>query len=415
MVDIPHDSGLDNSLALLKEGYTFIASRCERYQTDMFTTRLLATTAYCAMGEDAARMFYEPGRFSRQGSMPPTTVRLLQDKGSVQSLDGDAHRHRKQMFMDMMTPEQMQRLRNAAEHEWRRAIDRWQHEEEIVLFDAVRELLCRAACAWAEVPLSDEEARQRTQEFAAMLDGAGAVGPQSAKGLWKRSHTENWAQKIIQRIRDGELQPAAGSPAALIAWHRDSDGELMDKASAAVELLNVVRPVVAVGRFITYSALALHEYPHAREQLHSGGEPARRQFAQEVRRFYPFFPFIGGRAREPFDWRGHRFERGSWVLLDLYGTNHDPRIWDEPQVFRPERFAADDPNAYQFVPQGGGDLYRGHRCPGDGVAVELIETALRMLTTAMAYEVPVQNLAVDLSELPAAPKDGFRMRQIVGL
>lgn len=73
MTNIPHDPGLDNSLTLLKEGYTFIASRCERYQSDIFTTRLIATRAYCVMGEDAARMFYEPGRFTRQGAMPPTT------------------------------------------------------------------------------------------------------------------------------------------------------------------------------------------------------------------------------------------------------------------------------------------------------------------------------------------------------
>lgn len=136
----------------------------------------------CFMGEDAARMFYEPGRFTRQGAMPLTTVRLLQDKGSVQLLDGAAHRHRKQMFIDMMAPGQMRRLREATEHEWQCAIEDWQSEDEVVLFDVVHELLCRTACAWADVPLSDDEARQRTQEFAAMLEGAGSIGPRSASG-----------------------------------------------------------------------------------------------------------------------------------------------------------------------------------------------------------------------------------------
>lgn len=184
-----------------------------------------------------------------------------------------------------------------------------------------------------------------------MLEGAGSIRPRSAIGLWKRSHTEQWAQEIIQRIRAGELQSAEGSPAALIAWHRDTNDKLLDTPSVAVELLNVLRPIVAVGRFITYSALALHEYPRAGEQLKAGDEQTRHQFAQEVRR----------------------------------------------------------------IPQGGGDLYSGHRCLGEGVAVELIEIALRMLTAAMEYEVPAQNLAVDLSDLPAAPKDGFRIRHVVGL
>jgi fatty-acid peroxygenase len=31
---------------------------------------------------------------------------------------------------------------------------------------------------------------------------------------------------------------------------------------------------------------------------------------QEVRRFYPFFPFVSGRVLTEFAWRGHRFARG---------------------------------------------------------------------------------------------------------
>ncbi|HET8791480.1 MAG TPA: cytochrome P450 [Modicisalibacter sp.] len=96
-------------------------------------------------------------------------------------------------------------------------------------------------------------------------------------------------------------------------------------------------------------------------------------------------------------------------------TNHDPRIWEEPQAFRPERFANGRVNDYHFIPQGDGDLYNGHRCPGEGVAVELIEVALHMLTSAMTYDVPHQNLKVALSDLPAAPKDRFRIRDVVAL
>src|SRR5699024_1154959 len=129
--------------------------------------------------------------------------------------------------------------------------------------------------------------------------------------------------------------------------------------TAAVELLNILRPIVAVARFITFAALALHEHPAARDALQGGSKKARHQFAQEVRRFYPFFPFVGGRVLEPFQWRGHHFNHGDWFLLDLYGTNHDPRLWDEPQVFDPERFAAGGVNEYNFIPQGGGDVHTG--------------------------------------------------------
>ncbi len=44
-------------------------------------------------------MFYSGDRFTRTGgAMPPTVLRLLQDKGSVQQLDGAAHlQHRPQV------------------------------------------------------------------------------------------------------------------------------------------------------------------------------------------------------------------------------------------------------------------------------------------------------------------------------
>jgi fatty-acid peroxygenase len=411
MADIPHEPGVDNSTKLLEEGYNFISNRCERYRTDVFSTRLMGRKAWCARGEDAARMFYTPGRFTRAGAMPPTTMRLLQDEGSVQPLDGEAHRHRKRLFMDMMTPAGIERLRDIAAREWMGAIERWQQEDELVLFDAVREVLTRIGCTWAGVPVNDEAVRERAHEFAAMLDAAGSIGPRSWRGLAVRHTTEKWARDVIRQIRDGTIQPADERAAALIAHHRDTDGEPLTEKAAAVELINVLRPIVAVGRFIAYAALALHRYPGACERVRAGGAPERRDFAQEVRRFYPFFPLIGGRVLEPFDWRGRQFEREDWVLLDLYGTDHDPGLWRDPEAFRPERFADGDGNDYDFIPQGGGDVY-GHRCPGDVAAVTLIEVAIDMLAHRMRYSVPEQDLEVDPSDLPAAPKEGFRIRDI---
>jgi fatty-acid peroxygenase len=108
---------------------------------------------------------------------------------------------------------------------------------------------------------------------------------------------------------------------------------------------------------------------------------------------------MGGRVLEPFAWRGHRFRRGDWVLLDLYGTGHDGRTWRDPDRFDPDRFDPDrfdpdrfDPDRFrgrtvgpfEMVPQGGGDQARGRRCPGESVVVEVLHRALRMLTGGCA-------------------------------
>ena len=413
MRQIPRDKSLDSTLSLLAEGYTFISRRCERLQTDAFETRLMLRKVICAKGEEAARMFYHPGRFTRKAAIPPTTLMLLQDIGSVQTMDGEAHRHRKQMFMSLMSPESIQRLAEIMAEQWREHLGEWERRNQVVLHPEVQEIICRAICQWSGVPLKEEEVEQRTREFAAMIEGAGAVGPRNWRGLLLRSRTEHWIRSLIEQIRADDLQVPAGSAGHTTAWHRGPDGELLDSKTAAIELINVLRPTVAVARFVTFAALALHEHPEARERLLSGEEGSYLEFfVQEVRRFYPFFTAVGGNAKEDFEWRGHRLEKGTWVLLDLYGTNHDGRSWEEPDMFRPERFRHWDGSAFNFIPQGGGDFHTGHRCPGEWISIELVKTAVRMLTEEMRYEVPEQDLSIDLSRMPAIPASRFVIRNV---
>lgn len=94
-------------------------------------------------------------------------------------------------------------------------------------------------------------------------------------------------------------------------------------------------------------------------------------------------------------------------MLDLWGTNREAQHWDEPECFRPERFRDWDGNPFSFVTQGGGDPAEGHRCPGEPLAIELLKMALRMLTREMAYQVPAQDLSVDLTRMPAQPGSGL--------
>ncbi len=407
MSRIPGDTRLDSTLALLADGYTFISKRCRRYRSDLFETRLMLQKSVCMMGEEAVRVFYEPDRFTRRNAMPPTTLLLLQDMGSAFVMDGEAHRWRKQMFLSLMTPAGITQLGDMTAHLWRTSIGAWERMERVVLHDAVQEIFCRAVCRWAGVPLRKSEVRQRTREFGAMVEGAGSVGPRNWWGILLRTRTERWIQAIIEQVRSGTLAVAEGSAAHVIAWHRDLDGELLDTKVAAVELINVLRPTVAVARFVTFAALALHEHPEYRQQLQDGDDEALELFVQEVRRFYPFFPFVGGRVQEEFDWRGHHFAKGTWVNLDLHGTNHDARIWEDPDAFRPERFRDWDQSAFSFIPQGGCDPHTTHRCPGEGITIELMKRAVRVLTMAMRYEVPPQDLRVSLSRMPAIPTSGF--------
>lgn len=54
---IPHEKGLDNSLALLRDGYVFVKNRAENYRSDVFRARLLGKTFICMSGAEAAKPF----------------------------------------------------------------------------------------------------------------------------------------------------------------------------------------------------------------------------------------------------------------------------------------------------------------------------------------------------------------------
>jgi fatty-acid peroxygenase len=100
------------------------------------------------------------------------------------------------------------------------------------------------------------------------------------------------------------------------------------------------------------------------------------------------------------------------VLLDLYGTNHDARRWDEPDRFEPDRFLVRPPNAFDLIPQGGGDHLENHRCAGEALTLEIMRRVVWLLAREMHYDVPRQDLRIDMSRMPAVPQSRFVMSNV---
>ncbi|MDR5741463.1 MULTISPECIES: cytochrome P450 [unclassified Caballeronia] len=411
MPHFPRTTEFDSTLALLREGYRFIPSRCEALGAPGFEARMMLRHVICVSGADAARMFYTPERFTRRGAIPPLTLTLLQDIGSVQTLDGAAHHRRKAMFMAMMTREAIARYDACMTDAWHRSMHRWQGAGRIVLAREVPRVLCEAACEWTGVPRARCDFDSLTHELTAMFDSSGSVGPKNWRAQLLRARTERWARRIFDDVRSGTLAVDAQSPVAIIASHLDADGALLPAKVAANELINLLRPTVAIERFIVYAALALYRWPAHRAAVATNADAAL-QFVQEVRRYFPFFPAVGGRALTPFEWQGRAFAPGEWVLLDLYGTNRDPHAWERPDDFDPARFRNWRDDGFALVPQGGGVFDTGHRCAGEWATIALLRRAAQILAGEMEYAVPEQDLSIDLSRMPAIPASGFVMERV---
>lgn len=409
---VPHDKALDNSLAMMREGYLFIKNRVDRYQSDLFETRLMGQKAICMSGEEAAKVFYDPERMKRNGALPKRLLKTLFGVDAIQTMDGDAHTHRKLLFMSLMTPPHQKRLAELAMEQWLAALSKWEGAEKVELFEEAKNVLCKIACQWAGVPLEESEVKERADDFSAMVDAFGAVGPRHWKGRRARPRAEEWIRDIIENVRAGKTEAEKGTALYEMAFHTELDGSRLDTQMAAVELINVLRPIVAISTFITFSALALHNHPEYKEKLKSGNGDDLEMFVQEVRRFYPFGPFLGAQARKDFVWNQCEFKEGMLVLLDLYGTNHDARLWEDPNEFRPERFKDRNEQLFDLIPQGGGDPAKGHRCPGEGITIEVMKVTLDFLINHIEYEVPEQDLSYSLVRMPSLPESGFVMSRI---
>lgn len=406
--------GLDRTAGFLWQGYRFLPGLWRRYGPGGCEIRLLGERTICLVGAEAAELLYDQRRFRRAGTLPGPVRHTLVGEGGVQGLDGAAHRHRKAMFLRLVTPGGLAALAGSTGGHWQQAVAGWTGRDRTVLFDEAARVLTGAGCEWLGIPLPPAELPTRAAEAVAMVEGFATAGPRHWRGRLARRRSEAWLAGLVRRVRRGDLAAPEDSGLAAVAGQRDPDGGLLDPRTAAVELLNLLRPTVAIAWYVAFAAHALHVHPHWHARLREGDPAERERFVHEVRRFYPFAPAVGARVREGFTWRGYWFPPGRRVLLDVYGTNRDPRHWADPEVFDPDRFAGREVGRYELVPQGGGDPEQGHRCAGEDVTVRLLGESVRVLA-GLDYRMPPQDLSIPLDRVPTRPRSGVVLSGVSGL
>lgn len=395
---IPETKNIDSTLHFIQEPYLFIKAQSRLLRSDVFQTRLLFEKTVCMTGGDAAEIFTNEEIFCRKGAAPEFLRATLFGKRGIQTLDDEAHLHRKKLFMSIMTPQNVRHLKNIFINWLDIYAARWQSQNEVILYEELQEVLTRSVCEWAEVLLKEEEVSLRTQELASMFDAAGSV-KRHLESRTARVKAENWIRDLVKEARRNESDETILSR---FAYFRDLNGEPLSAQVAAVEVLNILRPVVAVSAYLVFCAHALIRNPHL--SLRFGEPQFADNFVNEVRRYYPFFPSLIAKVRRHFTWKKYEFEKNTRVIFDIYGTNHDPRLWSMPSQFNPDRFRNMQSLPSHFVPQGIGDHHLHHRCPGELITIELMKAFSEYFVQSMRYSVPSQDLSLDLSRLPGVPK-----------
>jgi fatty-acid peroxygenase len=229
----------DLAWRLWRDGYRALPEERARHDgADTFETRLLGRRALVVRGPAGARLFYDTSVIRRYDAIPAPLASLLFGAGAVHGLDDAEHAARKSMFLGLLTPERIAPLVTAVERELARRAARWRGR--VAVFDELVEVYGTAVLPWAGISCSRRRAARLARRLARIVDGFGGVPTAYARGWAARIAANRWARRLVESVRIGETIPPAGSVLAVIA------GSDLPASVAAVELINVLRPTVAV-------------------------------------------------------------------------------------------------------------------------------------------------------------------------
>lgn len=208
----------------------------------------------------------------------------------------------------------------------------------------------------------------------------------------------------------------------LLHAHDEQDGRMTDR-----QLRDEAMTLFMAGHETTANTLAWVWYllatnPDAEQRLHAeldavlaGRSPTiedypRLRFAEhvvnEALRLYPTVWMVGREVVEPCHVGPYPIKRGTTVYMSQWIVHRDPRWFDEPLVYRPERW--DDPKMkalprYAFFPFGGGPRI----CIGNNFA--MLEAVLLLSEIAQRFQLRLANPA------PIRPLPTMTLRPVGGV
>lgn len=197
------------------------------------------------------------------------------------------------------------------------------------------------------------------------------VGP-FVKVRKARARLDRVIHRVIAERRDG---PPSNDLIAMLLAARDPENP-SEPGMSDQQIRDEAMTIFLAGHETTANAMAwtfhlLATVPAVAKRLHdeidrvlNGRSPAvedvpqleyTRAVVAESMRLYPPAWTMGRRAIEPHTIGGYAIERDALVLVSQWVAHRDPRWWEEPLVFRPERWHGDTKRPkYSYFPFGGG-------------------------------------------------------------
>lgn len=209
------------------------------------------------------------------------------------------------------------------------------------------------------------------------------------------------ADIISQRRKTGEDN---GDLLSMLLLSKDEEGDLLadDEAlSEAITLFVAGHETTAVTLMWAFKLLA--EHPDVADKLYAELDqvlagrvptladlpklPYTEMVMKETLRLYPAAYNFGRISTQPVTVDGYALPAKRMVMMSPYILQRHPDLFDDPDAFRPERFAedtGDDIQRYAFIPFGAGPRV----CLGNSFAMLEIRLLLATIAGRVALSLP---------------------------
>lgn len=201
-----------------------------------------------------------------------------------------------------------------------------------------------------------------------IVERSALAGARERRSRWARAVFRFRAlRELAREIDRRRARGAAGPPADLldvVAGAADSGAVSPELAEVFVSFVFAVAG--SVGFVLGWSLYLLGTHP--------GTETEPAWVVREALRLWPVAWLLGRQPARDHEVAGVAVTPGDEVVVCPYAVHRNPRYWDDPDSFRPERWAT-APDQEGFIPFGWGP----HRCVAASLSMQLVEDVLRIV------------------------------------
>jgi cytochrome P450 len=335
--------------------------------------------------------------------------------------EGDLHARQRRLMQPVFRKSRIEAYAGAIAELSRRTRDQWQPGTEIDLTDETMKLTMLVAARALFEDDIEADAGAVSSNLAVLLEYFTRISSPFL-GLWLRLPTAS-SRRFHGAVRDldaviyrmiGRRRAAAAAGNDLLSLLMQAKDDETNVFMTEKQLRDEILTLLIAGHETTANLLGWTLYLLAQDQgsdakLHAevravlGGRPGfvasdaermpfARQVIQEGMRLYPPGWFIGRAALADVRLGAHTVPKGSVVLMSQYVMHRDGRYFEEPERFKPERWAGDFQDRLPrgaYFPFSAGDRH----CIGEGFAWQEALLILATLVERWKFElVPGQDI-----------------------